>query len=166
MAQERFTVGETRVQGWESVLIFRSLTRERAALTTSPTFTSAKTTVGEQQPGSEPGISLGNPNPDWIGSVLNQLRLGNFFTTFLADVRSGGDVVIFSGSSLTIVDTSHIMMRDLSIGYSLPHGNIFTNATVSLSGRNLWVMHVEDGRFREHLFGYYRSIALSVTLGF
>ena len=35
---------------------------------------------------------IGNPNPDWIGSVSNTLRYKSLALTFLVDVRHGGDV--------------------------------------------------------------------------
>ncbi len=45
-------------------------------------------------------------------------------------------------SEMNIYDTSWIRLRELSLNYSLPSnilGNVFTGASVSLTGRNLWL---------------------------
>lgn len=35
---------------------------------------------------------IGNPNPDWIGSINNSLKYKNFTFSFLIDTRQGGDL--------------------------------------------------------------------------
>ena len=46
-------------------------------------------------------------------------------------------------SALTVYDAGYVKLRELSIGYSLPKTilpNVFQRATLSLVGRNLWII--------------------------
>ena len=81
-----------------------------------------------------------------------------------------------------IYDLTFVKLRELSIGYQIPVqnigslGKVFTNASISLVGRNLWLMHskVEDfdpseimSAFGENgQFPSVRSYGFNIKLGF
>ncbi|MGC1240051.1 MAG: SusC/RagA family TonB-linked outer membrane protein [Chryseosolibacter sp.] len=47
-------------------------------------------------------------------------------------------------SQLTTYDASYVKLREVSLAYNLPTnilGNVFQNASLSLVGRNLWIIH-------------------------
>ena len=103
--------------------------------------------------GDSPTI-LGNPNPDWTGSFLNQINYRGFFTSFLIDVIKGGDFITpdFNAGTFIIQDGTMSKLRDLSIGYRLSAFEKFKirEAQFSLSGRNLWTIYAkadDDVRF-------------------
>jgi hypothetical protein len=47
-------------------------------------------------------------------------------------------------NAMTIYDASYIKLREVSLGYAIPKailGNVFQNASLSIVGRNLWIIH-------------------------
>lgn len=55
--------------------------------------TKGSTTYGQPLPGGiGPNLVIGNPNPDWIGSVINNVSYKGFVLGFQIDVRHGGDL--------------------------------------------------------------------------
>jgi hypothetical protein len=121
-------------------------------------------------------VSLGNPYPDWTGSLLNQIKFKNFFTSFLIDVREGGVFynVDYSSSfpTVSVEDGSIAKLRDLSIGYRLSSGMLdklsIREAQFSVSGRNMWTIYSESDRDVEGSAGSppQKSATLSLTLMF
>ncbi|WP_343668148.1 SusC/RagA family TonB-linked outer membrane protein [Chitinophaga sp.] len=151
--------------------------------------------------------TIGNVNPDWIGSISNTLKYKNIALSFLIDVRHGGDMfnmdmyyglatglfpetaqlndlgnesraplsegggVILPGvtedgkpnatrianeygtygyyynpDKAFVYDASYVKLREVSLTYSLPtsvirHINPFKGVDLSLTGRNLWIIH-------------------------
>ncbi len=122
------------------------------------------------------GISLGNPNPDWTGSLLNQITFKNFFTSFLIDVRDGGVFYSTDYSSgfptYSAQDGSIAKLRDLSIGYRLSSSVLnklyIREAQFSLSGRNMWTIYSKSDSETEDSFNSIpqKSASLSMTLMF
>ncbi len=46
-------------------------------------------------------------------------------------------------AAMTVYDASYVKLREIAIGYTLPNtilGNVFQRATISLVGRNLWII--------------------------
>ncbi|WPQ62838.1 SusC/RagA family TonB-linked outer membrane protein [Chitinophaga sancti] len=151
--------------------------------------------------------TIGNVNPDWIGSVSNTVKYKNLALSFLIDVRHGGDMFnmdmyyglatgLFPETALVndlgnesraplsegggvilpgvtddgkpnatriandygvygyyynadkafVYDASYVKLREVSLTYSLPtslirHINPFKGIDLSLTGRNLWIIH-------------------------
>ena len=112
----------------------------------------------------EPGMSLGSSNPDWTGSLLNQLTFKNFYTSLLIDMRHGGMVYAFTDQ---IYDATLWKLRDVSVGYQIPSQKRL-HANVSLSARNMLTLHKRAGNTgeQEGITQVNKSVSLSVTLGF
>ncbi|MBX2944576.1 MAG: hypothetical protein KF725_01985 [Cyclobacteriaceae bacterium] len=125
------------------------------------------------QIGSYGGVPVGSldisPNPDWTGSIFNQLTWKNLWLSALLDVSHGGDILSYSGVPL-ILDASFTKLRDVSVGSRLPDFVTerigLRNAMVSLTGRNLWIQ-TKQGFDREAMgpFEFQKSISLSLSLG-
>lgn len=86
--------------------------------------------------------------------------------------------------SMTVYDGSWVKLREVSLTYQLPNtifgGNVFQNASVSLIGRNLWIIHknvpysdpeagLGAGNGQGYLSGTYpavKTVGLKLSLGF
>lgn len=58
-------------------------------------YTNGQPTVGEDgyyMRTSSSNNVIGNPNPDWLGSISNEVRFKNISLNFLFDIRQGGDI--------------------------------------------------------------------------
>lgn len=108
--------------------------------------------------------SLGSSNPDWTGSMLNQLTLKNFYTSFLIDMRHGGFVYVFPDN---VSDATLWKLRDVSVGYQIPSQKRL-RANVSLSARNMLTLHKRDDNVedQEGTTQVNKSVSLSVMLFF
>lgn len=119
--------------------------------------------------GATGGSLIGSPNPDWTGSIFNQLTWKNLWLSALLDISHGGDIISYSGVPL-ILDASFTKLRDVSVGSRLPDYVAerigLRNAMVSLTGRNLWIQ-TKQGFDREAMgpFEFQKSISLSLSLG-
>lgn len=115
--------------------------------------------------------TIGDPNPDWIGSFVNELTFGNLFFRLQLDAVQGFDVFNFTDRVNSrsrfgggardaqeirgelprgynnaayniweryIEDGSFVKVREVSLGYSIQPANLFSNLTITLSGRNLY----------------------------
>lgn len=84
---------------------------------------------------------------------------------------------------MTVYDASYVKLREASLTYRLPNnlfGNVFQTASVSLVGRNLWIIHknlphsdpesgLGAGNGQGYLSGTYpavRTVGFKVNLGF
>jgi hypothetical protein len=97
----------------------------------------------------------------------------NFFTTFLVDVRKGGD--FYSGfiepgnNSFSIEDGTFVKLRDVSAGYRILSNSFFREVNVSVSGRNLWIIYSKSNFDVEGSGNPYTlpsGVSLSATLIF
>ncbi len=58
-------------------------------------YTNGQPTVNENgyyERTAASNINIGDPNPDWLGSIANSVTYKNVSLNFLVDVRSGGDI--------------------------------------------------------------------------
>jgi TonB-dependent starch-binding outer membrane protein SusC len=87
---------------------------------------------------------IGDPNPDWIGSLLNEAQLGrNLRFRVLLDGTFGNDVLNFSRRILERFGAGREVEREL-----LPYGHPDRLATGYLAARfNIFEEYVEDGSF-------------------
>lgn len=99
---------------------------------------------------------IGDPNPDWIGSLLNEVRLGRRLSVrFLLDGTFGNDVLNFSRRILDIFGTGRDAERELLPAgdpNKLPAGYLFAR-------RNIFEEYVENGSFVK-----LREVSLSYRL--
>ncbi|HEY3279148.1 MAG TPA: TonB-dependent receptor plug domain-containing protein [Gemmatimonadales bacterium] len=100
---------------------------------------------------------LGDPNPAWIGSLLNEVQLGhNLRFRVLLDGSFGGDVLNFSRRILERFAAGREYEREL-----LPFGNPDRLPTGYLTARfNIFEEYVEDGSFVK-----LREVSASYGLG-
>ena len=115
--------------------------------------------------------TIGDPNPDWIGSFINQVSFGDFMFRLQLDAVQGFDVFNFTDRVNSrsrfgggrrdaeeirgelprgynnaayniweryIEDGSFVKVREVSLGYTLKPATVFSNLTITLSGRNLF----------------------------
>ncbi|MEX2234016.1 MAG: SusC/RagA family TonB-linked outer membrane protein [Cyclobacteriaceae bacterium] len=86
-------------------------------------------------------------------------------------------------SQMTVYDASYVKLREASLTYRLPNtlfGNVFQNASISVVGRNLWIIHknvphsdpeagLGAGNGQGYLSGTYpaiKTIGFKLNLGF
>lgn len=99
---------------------------------------------------------LGNPvrNPvtggeDSGGLVLDGVQADGSQNTVRAPADFYGGVYYWGSatsnpSQLTTYDASYVKLREVALSYDLPNtilGNVFQNASLSVVGRNLWIIH-------------------------
>lgn len=169
---------DINTKGWELIVGGTTIKKNNFSMDTKLIWANYKTQVenanGESQGGGQQ--LLGNPNPDWTGSLLHQITYRGFFSSFLIDMRKGGDFITggYSGGVpvLTIHDGTLARLRDLSIGYRLSSNLLsklhFREAQVSLSGRNLWTIYSKSDTDVEDSQGtmLQKSATLSLSLMF
>lgn len=93
---------------------------------------------------------IGDPNPDWTGSLINELNYKNFSFTFQFDAVQGFDVFNFTDrvSSRPVFGGGHYDAAE--IRGELPRG-------YNKAAYNIWERFIEDGSFvklRELSLGY------------
>lgn len=107
-------------------------------------------------------------NPDWTGSLLNQLTFKYLFVNFLFDVRAGENYVPMGFA----YEGTIMKVRDASVGYQLPkiaRKIGLRQAQVSLSARNIWLLYSSSGEDPERLLHspfYQKSTQLKFKLPF
>ena len=135
---------------------------------------------------------LGNPVRDAVadgGGVLNEgVTEDGAVNTVRARADYYGGAYYWGNSSrnpgvLTVYDASYIKLRELSLSYKLPNnafGSSVTAANLSLTGRNLWIIHknvpfadpesgLGAGNAQGYLSGSYptlRTVGLSLNIEF
>jgi hypothetical protein len=163
-------VGELSLKGWEATLSATTINRDDLSLRTGLTWSDLKNYIvpGTSSEGLEAGV-FRNRMTDWTGSLLNQLTVGNFFGTFLVDMRRGEETYGSGTTSSPASNyfTQNVKLRDISIGYSWPEPRS-VRTTISLSARNLWNIYPKDEKVAPVFYTTtpQKSINLSVTLGF
>lgn len=85
-------------------------------------------------------IYLGNYNPDWMGSLYNQLEWGNLSLAFLLDVRYGGSFYSNTNYNLNIRGLSEATL----LGGTDANGNFTPRENILPDG-----MYLDDGTYRE-----------------
>jgi len=99
---------------------------------------------------------IGDPNPDWMGSLLNEVQVGRHVRLrVLLDGTFGNDVLNFSRRILDIFGTGRDAERELlpfGDPDKLPSGYLFAR-------RNIFEEYVEDGSFVK-----LREVSLSYRL--
>lgn len=100
---------------------------------------------------------LGDPNPDWIGSLLNEVQIGrNVRLRVLLDGTFGNDVLNFSRRILERFGAGREVEREL-----LPFGHPDKLPTGYLSAQfNIFEEYLEDGGFVK-----LREVSASYRLG-
>lgn len=164
-----FDLGELRTKGWEFVLGTTPIARRDLAMNTKFIIGTYDTKIksGQQSGGVEPQvIGSYNPNPDWRGSILNQLIWKKLYFTFLVDITRGGGVVTITQQNLKIDDGSFTMLRDVSLGLNLTPNAFIRNVNLSLSGRNLWLMYSKTSSTVETRPTRQKGISLNAALTF
>jgi hypothetical protein len=171
-------LGELKTSGWEVALGTTPLKKENIQLSTKLTWGKYKTKLGgDEDTGIElPGVELTsiNPTPDWRAGLLNQLTWKSIFFSFLIDVRRGGDFTTFPPVVYPYVpeDGTQAKLRDVSAGVNLTPallGKIgIKEATLSVSGRNLWTIYSKSSDDVEDTMdtAYMKSGSLSLSLRF
>lgn len=108
---------------------------------------------------------IGDPNPAWLGSILNEVQLGTSVRIrVLLDGTFGNDVLNFSRRILDIFGTGRDSERELlpfGDPNKLPAGYLFAR-------RNIFEEYVEDGSFvklREVAVTYRMSEAIARRIG-
>ena len=96
------------------------------------------TKSGDTQRSSK--IYLGNYNPDWMGSLYNQLEWGRLNLSFLLDVRYGGAFYSSTNYSLNIRGLSEATL----LGGTDANGNFTPRENILPDG-----MYLDDGTYRK-----------------
>jgi hypothetical protein len=173
--QSYIDIGKLKLSGWEIMLNATSVQRSDFVMTTKLAWTKSKSEI-QSIDDTDVNSSLTQTAPDWYGTILNQISWKNFFTTFLINVQEGGSYLLLDGTTFPptyyLQDASEIRLKDISFGYRFAPGFLsrlhMRNAQVSLSGRNLWLIHAENEQQTEG--SYYsaqrKSANLSLTLTF
>ncbi|HKZ38840.1 MAG TPA: hypothetical protein VJ184_14360, partial [Chryseolinea sp.] len=99
--------------------------------------------------GNTIGNILGNPNPSWTSSLLNQITWKYLAFSFLIDIRKGGDFISSGNNNiLTTRDGSQMKLRDVSMGYQFAPLFLnkvgFKQAQVSVSARNALLIYAKS----------------------
>lgn len=165
-------IGALRTKGVEVVLGTTPIQRGNLVMNTKLIYATLETKIESLNGGNQGGGStliLANTNPDWRGSLLNQLIFKKFFWTFLIDVRKGGDIVVGGLNPYTpfrTVDGSYTQLRDISFGYTLTPARSVRQVSIALSGRNLWTIDSNSDEHSEGQALMQRGISLNATLTF
>lgn len=180
-------IGELHTHGWEVVLGGVPVRKNDLSLDLKVIWATLNTRVeslssGNRGGGNGGGIGgeetvLGNPNPDWRGSLLSQLIWKNAFLSFLVNMRKGGDIFIPHYNNgrfeFSIEDGSQAKLQDVSIGYrfasSLLNKAKMRQAQISLSGRNLLTIYSESDVETDNGSSIYtpqKSVSVSLSIMF
>lgn len=167
-------VGDLYVDGWEFVLSGTSIQRRNVSLDTKLIWSdyNADLHYADWRLEPIPGTEIGSSNPDWRSSLLNQLTIGRFFTTFLIDMQKGGSVITYDFESFptpqtVISDGSMTRLRDISAGYVFlknADNKTIRGLQLSLSFRNIWLMYTKAERDLESYTIPQKSANLSLSL--
>jgi hypothetical protein len=164
--------GTLSTNGWEVILSASPLKNSNFNWQTKFIWATYKTKIdleGGSSGGSAPVIIVGNPNPDWRGSYLNQITWKGFFSSFLVDMRRGGDFISFGGDrnnpTVTVTDGTAARLRDFSVGYRIPmRTQVMQEIQVSLSGRNMWTIYSKiEGSEGADFTMVQKSLSLSLS---
>jgi hypothetical protein len=173
-----YRIGELHLRGYEAVLGVVPVQTAKARFDTKFIISKYQTEIrsdDETSGGDDDPIVLGNPNPDWTGSVFTQFTYSGFFVNALLDIQKGGDYVIWGWDETTIVDASFTKFRDITVGYGLSSGLLermkLQSAFISISGRNLIHFNDKDEDVERRLSpfygsGYLRTVSLSLSVTF
>jgi hypothetical protein len=169
--------GVLSTNGWEIILSVSPVKNSNFNWQTKFIWATYKTKIdleGSSSGGGGSGTVIGSPNPDWRGSYLNQITWKGWFSSFLVDIRKGGDFITYEYDgnfpTIVLIDGTMARLRDFSMGYRIPmHSQVMQEIQVSLSGRNLWTIYskIED---REGAGGdltmVQKSLSLSISAMF
>ncbi len=108
------------------------------AFQTAPNGEILFTKSGDTQRGNK--AFLGNYNPDWMGSMFNQLEYGPFSLSFLLDVRYGGVFYSRTNYNLNIRGLSEVTL----LGGTDANGNQTPRENILPDG-----MILDDGEYRK-----------------
>jgi hypothetical protein len=170
-------LGELHTSGWEIIVGSTSINRRDLKLHTKLIWSKYKTEIkSESDGGGGEDIVIGNPNPDWTGSILNQLTWKRIFVNCVVDIRKGGDNIFYSytpsGPVLITQDASNTKLRELSFGFQLNPGLLsrwgVDGLDISVAGRNLITFYKKSTEDPENFSGasYLKSVSAGVRLTF
>jgi hypothetical protein len=123
--------------------------RERGTQTSITEFTPVRT--GEQPSGAFVRAIIGDPNPDWTGSVSSSFSFKGLTLGFLLDAVQG--VEVFNANKRTIENVGIGPLAEQELKGELPRGYIFS------------LVNIEEFRVDPGDFVKLREISLSYSFG-
>lgn len=164
-------IGAIRTKGVEFVLGTTPIQLDNVSMNTKLIYATLDTKIESPNNRTQGGggLIMINTNPDWRGSLLNQLIWKKVFVTFLIDLRHGGDILeggFAPNMPIRIVDGSYTQLRDLSLGYTFTQMRAFRQLNVAVSGRNLWTIYSNSAADGENQMLSQRGVTLNAVLTF